>query len=94
MTQEPKHLSQLSAANRALAQQQIQHALLAIVSASGKEVTIPLSDLNIASENFRLVVEQTTDGFLLLRAEMVDGALEIHEAAPHEIDAIANGKLQ
>lgn len=93
MTDEPKHISKLSAAGRALAQQQVQHALLCIVAQQGAPVRIPVSELDMASENFRLVIEQTSDGMLILSAELAEGAVEIVDALPHEIDAINGSKL-
>lgn len=92
MTQEPKHISKLSAADRALAQQQIQNCLLAIVAAQGHAVQIPVKDTQIAAETFRLVVQQTPSGMIILSAELAEGAVEIVDALPHEIDAINGGK--
>ncbi len=82
---EPKHISQLSAADRALAAQQIGHALLAIVASQGRPVTIPVSQLDDIAATHRLKIEQE-NGYLVLTAEEAAPA-EIIEPRPHETDA-------
>jgi hypothetical protein len=92
MAQEPKHISQLKRADQVYAQQQLQDALLTIVAAQGKPVTIPLSDLEMSSNLFRLKIEQF-QGFLILTAEMAE-PMEIIEPEQHEIDAVEKSTLQ
>lgn len=52
----PKHLAELDPTKRAIADQSIRNAMLAIVVAQGKAVTIPIADLNDIAENHRLVL--------------------------------------
>lgn len=66
-----KHLSQLNPTKRAMADQAIREALLAIVVAQGKPVTIPIVDLNMVSDLYRLVI-QIEGGAVVLTAEKAD----------------------
>lgn len=52
-----RHLSELNAAERSLADQSTRDALLAIVTAQGKPVTLPIEDLNRISQMYRLKIE-------------------------------------
>lgn len=52
-----KHLSQMKPAQRAMADQSIRDALLAIVVAQGKPVVIPIDQLDQISADHRLVIE-------------------------------------
>jgi hypothetical protein len=52
----PKHLAELDPTKRAIADQSIRNAMLAIVVAQGKPVTIPIADLNDIAENHRLIL--------------------------------------
>jgi ribosomal 50S subunit-associated protein YjgA (DUF615 family) len=67
---EAKHISQLSAAKRARALQEVQNALLAIVANQSGAVTLPLDVLAAVSETHRLKVEiDDKAGVLILTAE-------------------------
>ena len=54
---DPKHISQLDPARRAMIDQATRDCLLAIVMQQGKAVTFPLDVLNAASESHRLIIE-------------------------------------
>lgn len=85
-----KHLSEMNAARRALAQQSIQDALLAIVVAQGRPVTLPIEHIERLSASHRLVVGvDHASGFVTLTAEKA----ELETAAPHEVAAI-KGTIQ
>lgn len=91
MTDEPKHISQLNAARAAVAQQSIQDALLAIVVAQGRPVTLPIEHIERLSASHRLIVGvDRASGFVTLTAEK----FELETAAPHEVDGITKGTIQ
>jgi len=54
---EPTHINKLKPTQRAIADQSIREAMLAIVAAQGKPVTIPIADLNKIAASHRLVLE-------------------------------------
>lgn len=62
MNQDPKHISSLAPVKRALMQQHLQEALLAIVAAQGKPVTIPISALEAVASRYRLLIEVDGEG--------------------------------
>ncbi len=85
-----KHLSEMDATRRAMAQQSIQDALLAIVVAQGRPVTLPIEHIERLSSSHRLVVGvDRASGFVTLTAEKA----ELETAAPHEVAAIT-GTMQ
>lgn len=53
----PTHINKLKPTQRAIADQSIREAMLAIVAAQGKPVTIPIADLNQIAATHRLVIE-------------------------------------
>lgn len=65
-----KHISELNAVGRARADQAIRDALLAIVAAQGKAVSIPVADLDAISQAYRLKLE-IDDKFVTLTAAKV-----------------------
>lgn len=68
--QQPKHIAQLTPTKRAIADNSIRSALLAIVVGQGKPVTIPISHLRAIEETHRLILEVDHDaGQVILRTE-------------------------
>lgn len=67
----PLHISQLTATQRAMADQGIRDALLAIVASQGKTVAIPIADANRISDQYRLKVD-IGDGMIRLTAEKAE----------------------
>lgn len=70
----PKHISQLSPTQRAIADAQIRDALLAIVATQPRPVSMPVEDLARYAEKFILKVE-FADGIVTLTAEEVSPIL-------------------
>lgn len=71
----PKHISELTPTQRAMADQSTRDALLAIVVAQGgKSVTLPIADLTVIADTYRLVVEvDRVAGVVTLKAERAEG---------------------
>lgn len=79
-----KHLSQMKPAQRAMADQSIRDALLAIVVAQGKPVVIPINQLDQISADHRLIIEVDHKANLVkLTAE--SHAAEIVKAAQPQV---------
>lgn len=84
--QNPKHLSELKPTERALVDQGIRDALLLVVHAQGKAVTIPIADAMVISDTHRLVVDMDrAKGVMTLRAE---------KAPTQLVKALALGKTE
>jgi hypothetical protein len=58
---EPKHKAQMNPADRALFQQSIEDALLAIIASQGQAVTIPVEHIEQIARSHRIVVSTVFD---------------------------------
>lgn len=65
MKQDPKHISQLEPARKAMMQQHIQEALLAICVQQGHNISIPTAVLDDVAANYALKIEVVGDNLVL-----------------------------